>query len=260
MNFVLSFYRYWLDQILIITPGSANSEFWRKKTNKTKKQKQYKKKKQTRKIFRLCFLLNEECPKLLSSLGIDHWRRKTIPLRYSPWKRKNSSAVKNLPGHHTAPNIVDTRHTVMPLSRGQVLVFFYRHSTRMYLMKEKQGGPISTGLKRWPFKFIKHLADTTCVSPSPAGPTGGCPLNFLYLINLKFWVRAPNGCSEVQSITFNYKISTYSPFRTSVYLGSIHWFYRFSCLSVWFDSLRPTNNLSVKQGRVFQGWTSTKLG
>ena len=28
----------------------------------------------------------------------------------------------------------------------------------------------------------------------------------------------------------------------------------------WFDSLRPINNLSVKQGRVFLGWTSTKLG
>ena len=28
------------------------------------------------------------------------------------------------------------------VSRGQVLVFFYRHSTRMYFMKEKQGGPI----------------------------------------------------------------------------------------------------------------------
>ena len=31
-------------------------------------------------------------------------------------------------------------------------------------------------------------------------------------------------------------------------------------LFVWFDSLRPINNLSVKQGRVFLGWTSTKLG
>ena len=29
---------------------------------------------------------------------------------------------------------------------------------------------------------------------------------------------------------------------------------------VWFDSLRPINNLSVKQGRVFLGWTSAKLG
>ena len=32
------------------------------------------------------------------------------------------------------------------------------------------------------------------------------------------------------------------------------------CLFAWFDSLRPINNLSVKQGRVFLGWTSTKLG
>ena len=31
-------------------------------------------------------------------------------------------------------------------------------------------------------------------------------------------------------------------------------------LFVWFDWLRPINNLSVKQGRVFLGWTSTKLG
>ena len=33
----------------------------------------------------------------------------------------------------------------------------------------------------------------------------------------------------------------------------------FCCLFVWFDSLRPINNLSVKRGRVFLGWTSTKL-
>ena len=31
------------------------------------------------------------------------------------------------------------------------------------------------------------------------------------------------------------------------------------CLFVWFDSLRPINNLSVKQGQAFLGWTSTKL-
>ena len=29
---------------------------------------------------------------------------------------------------------------------------------------------------------------------------------------------------------------------------------------VWFDSLRPINNLSIIKGRVFLGWTSTKLG
>ena len=43
-------------------------------------------------------------------------------------------------------------------------------------MKEKQGGSIPTGLKRWPLKLVKHLADTTCASSSPAGPVGCCPL------------------------------------------------------------------------------------
>ena len=82
-------------------------------------------------------------------------------------------------------------------------------------MKEKQGGLIPTGLKRWPLKLIKHLADTTCVqssifnlrryrlnfalwysppkvnfsssvfsslviTPSPAGPTGCCPTHGKY--------------------------------------------------------------------------------
>ena len=32
------------------------------------------------------------------------------------------------------------------------------------------------------------------------------------------------------------------------------------CLFVWFDSLHPINNLSIIKGRVFLGWTSTKLG
>ena len=60
----------------------------------------------------------------------------------------------------------------------------------MNLVKEKQGGLVPPGLKRWPFKLIKHFTDTTCVSPSPAGPAGCCPLNFLSLINLKIRVRA----------------------------------------------------------------------
>ena len=80
------------------------------------------------------------------------------------------------------------------VSRGQLLVFFKRHYFTMNLVKEKQGGLVPPGLKRWPFKLIKHFADTTRISPSPAGPAGCCPLNFLNLINLKFRVRAPNGC------------------------------------------------------------------
>ena len=100
--------------------------------------------------------------------------------------------------------IYNIGHCVMPggfqtVSRGQELVFFYRHSTRKYLMKEKQGGPIPMGLKRWPLKLIKHLADTTCISPSPAGPAGCCPLNFLYLVNLKFrWVYAYSSLGQTK--------------------------------------------------------------
>ena len=56
----------------------------------------------------------------------------------------------------------------------------------MNLVKEKQGVLNPAGLKRWPLKLIKHFVDTTHVSPSPAGPAGCCPLDFLNLINLKF--------------------------------------------------------------------------
>ena len=64
----------------------------------------------------------------------------------------------------------------------------------MNLVKEKHGGLVPLGFKRWPFKLIKHYANTTRVSRSPAGPAGCCPLNFLNLIVLKFRMRAPNGC------------------------------------------------------------------
>ena len=93
------------------------------------------------KIFLLCFWLNEECPKLLSSLEIDLRRRKTIPL----W---NSTGEKRVPQGITVCLVSTILGTVwwpgkfQTVNRCQVLVFFYRHSTRMYLMKEKQGGPI----------------------------------------------------------------------------------------------------------------------
>ena len=70
----------------------------------------------------------------------------------------------------------------------------HRHCSTTNLVKEKQGGLVPPGLKRWPFKVLKHFADTTRVSPSPAGSAGCCPLNFFNLINLKFRVRVPNGC------------------------------------------------------------------
>ena len=39
------------------------------------------------------------------------------------------------------------------------------------------------GLKIWPLKLAKHLAETTCISLSPAGPAGCCPLFALRPIN-----------------------------------------------------------------------------
>ena len=55
----------------------------------------------------------------------------------------------------------------------------------------------------------------------------------------------------------------YCPFCSlqpcSYLLGKV-WHIVTCFLFVWFDSLRPINNLSVIKGRVFLGWTSTKLG
>ena len=40
------------------------------------------------------------------------------------------------------------------VSRGHILVFFNRHCSTMNLVKEKQGGLVPPGLKRWPFKLV----------------------------------------------------------------------------------------------------------
>ena len=58
-------------------------------------------------IFRLYYLLNEECPKLLSGLGINHRGRKTIPVWNSFGERKSSS------GHHCMSGIYNIGHCVM---------------------------------------------------------------------------------------------------------------------------------------------------
>ena len=94
----------------------------------------------------------------------------------------------------------------------------------MNLVKEKQGGLVddSPGLKRWPFKLIKHFADTTRVSPSPAGPVGYCPLNFLNLIILKFRVRASKFCMQLPWLTswLSFVVSTVSLSLSHWYPGS----------------------------------------
>ena len=127
----------------------------------------------------------EESSNLLNGLRIDHRKRKTIPLR-------NISGKKSSSGHHCMSGIYVQYLPLCDDLYGQgsgTCLFFYRHSTTINFMKENQGGLIPTGLKRWPLKRIEHFADTTCVSPSPAGPAGCCPLNFIYLINLQFCLR-----------------------------------------------------------------------
>ena len=71
------------------------------------------------------------------------------------------------PVSYTHKSLGRTRHFTLPASAGTqtcllclslksqipFLVFFYRHSTRMYLMKEKQGGP--GGLD-----VLRHLFDS----------------------------------------------------------------------------------------------------
>ena len=92
------------------------------------------------------------------------------------------------------------------VSRGHILTFFNRHWSTMNLVKEKQGGLVRPGLKRWPFKLTKHFADTTRVSPSPACPAGCCPRNFLNLINLKFEWGLQKGaayCTLINVVVFS---------------------------------------------------------
>ena len=172
-----SFLCYWHDQILIITPGSAILEFWRKKQTKKKQQT-----KKQEKSFGCVFNQLRSALKSSAVLELTTEGERLFLCGIVRGEKRSQDItvclVSTILGTVWWPGRFQT------VSRGQVLVFFYRHSTRMCLMKEKQGGTIPTGLQRWPLKLIKHFADTPCVSPSPAGPTGCCPLNFLYLINL----------------------------------------------------------------------------
>ena len=60
-------------------PGSVNFEIFERKNNNNKK---------TNILNLAVFLTNEECPKLLFGLGIDHRRRKTIPVCGIVWGKK----------------------------------------------------------------------------------------------------------------------------------------------------------------------------
>ena len=42
------------------------------------------------------------------------------------------------------------------------------------LVKEGKGGLLPASLQGWPLEFVQHVAEATCVSPSPAGPPSSC--------------------------------------------------------------------------------------
>ena len=79
-----------------------------------------------------------------------------------------------------------------------MLVFINRHNPTMNLVEETQRGLIPPGLQSWSSQLMEHLANTTSVAPSPAGPAGCRPLYLLYLLKLSFTIWAPNGCCILQ--------------------------------------------------------------
>ena len=66
--------------------------------------------------------------------------------------------------------------------------------TGMNLVEEGLGRLLPAGLQGWPLKFVKHVADATGVSPSPADPPGSCSLYLLQLSNLSLMIEMPNRC------------------------------------------------------------------
>ena len=63
----------------------------------------------------------------------------------------------------------------------------------LYLSESCRGRLMkTTNLQGRPLKFVQHIADTTCISPSPAGPSGSCPLHLLHLCYLSVMTGMPN--------------------------------------------------------------------
>ena len=106
----------------------------------------------------------------------------------------------------------------------------------------KQGGPIPKGFKRWP---LKHIADTTCVSRislycRSSGLLSSVP------INVKFWVRAPNGCCILQ-LTLGLTKFLYANSFKLVFLGAKAKFQGWNKLPAAANSYRRTIDGSLKR-------------
>ena len=139
------------------------------------------------------FLINEECPKLLSSLGNDHGRRKTIWLWNSPGGKKEffraSLYVWYLHYWALCDDLVDfklwagVRYLSFSTDTAPECILWKRSREDWSLRASRDGHSSSSSI--WPTLLVFcHLLQVQRADV----------LNFLYLINLKFRVRAPNGC------------------------------------------------------------------
>ena len=82
----------------------------------------------------------------------------------------------------------------LSLEPGSGLISLKAHCTGVNLVKESKGGLLTASLQGWPLKFVQHVIDATCDSPSPASPPGRCLLHLLHLLNLSFNTGMPNRC------------------------------------------------------------------
>ena len=108
--------------------------------------------------------------------------------------------------------------------------------------------------------LLKKLADQVPHSIQEASWSGST----LFLHNMRIHISNKKSTYGIQNCTSSFYIC---PTRTSKlkFLTNPKWTETRSnksgmvCLFIWFDSLRPINNLSVIKGRVFLCWTTTKL-
>ena len=82
----------------------------------------------------------------------------------------------------------------LSLGPGSGTYFYQDTLYRSESCRRRLGRLLPAGLQGWLLKFIKHVADATGVSPSPADLPGNCPLYLLHLSNLSFMIGMPKRC------------------------------------------------------------------
>ena len=167
VTFILFFLLSTILASLKLEHYARECKFWNFDKIKKKNNKQKQQQKKTHTNFWLNFCLNKECPKLPCGLDIGHRRRQTIP----KWNSSGGGGgffraslyVWCLRYWALCDDLVDFK-----LWAGVIYLSFSTDTAPQWILwkRIKQGGLVPPGLKRWPFKLIKHFADTTRVSPS----------------------------------------------------------------------------------------------